>query len=1536
MTQFQFEAWPTEFKVITQHFGVNPGDYAEFGLPGHEGIDLRADIGSKILCVAPGRVSQVHPDNDVHNYGTFVRVQHEDGYESTYAHLQEIRVQPNQTVQAGQILGVAGKSGNVTGPHLHLTLKRKNGTPTIYPHNIIDPTPFLMPLKEEAWGDATYVRDTIPDGTVFEPGQRFTQTWTLRNSGDLRWEGCSLRRLRGDAMGAPERIALPNIPPNAEAPVMVEFMAPREAGSYIGVYQPSDAEGVLFGDPIWIAIEVPARAMEQPEIRPSDGFVRCVNTEFVVDDERFRFIGVNQRGLVHYGHRQSDPLQHSRHHHVSSQLRAAYEMGARVVRLFLPDKDATVAKIAERLRTVIEIIKVDFPDLYLLPALTNLYNDVPFYVPGDDGYFANAGGRDLLNESFFKETYAENYLPFVEQIVTEFRNEPNIFAWEIGNELKLDRGNPHDAEDPLPWLFIKFNRKVAARIKSLDPNHLVTTGMKSTHHAWLHTPALQEALYDSPNIDFITIHSYEGMWDQEGDARVYDDAALATRLNKPFIVEEAGFDVNLFADRAAKHREHLDKWLMLGARGYMPWGFIHAHEIGDGDNDVGFGVNHGDFDNLRQLFQEYAGSINLVSRGFVPHAAPLPASRGATARSVVGFAFLDYQRRFLENPTPDDPVNDALDKGVSVRRAAVTPGQFYWKAIGIHHLEPAENTGKHAIFVDALDEHGGQTRHGPLQVEWGWEGQQPDQESRPQKFEKPTSEPGTNLQLTKASHWIRIGGDGLPSDVVQGMHTDHDDEPGPNGETWNSRGHHSFYVVFQKTQAAAESVDDDQIETPAEEEGEESQTQIFIPIVWNQNARMKKIPTREKLGIDANAPIHASSGKIGMQVSDPGIIADTGVGWVRINFILGERWSHPTDQHRVDNRTWEESYRAIINGFTNRNLKIYGLISNEAVRRHPDGRFRQPPTGDPLADDWIQEYVATFVTIARLFRDELEVIESFNEPDDWKQGRFGWNDRDRNWIHPHWFAAMLEAIYRAMRAPTNADLHHIRLVSGPLQGLAVNGNAGSRYLKEVYSYGRQVLGWGVRRPVPFDGIGYHLYIAENPREPASEIPTMYNDFMNELRDVISLHEGGVKPIYLSEYGWDTRHMSEEKQAVCMRIGLQTLLDDPSVALGVWFCTQDFEKQYGIFHQHSLERKQSYGAFHAICHQLTTVTAATQNSVATLDRQDIGDSIQLTDNATYVRETDQVFDGTVMPAGTRFTKRWVLKNSGTSTWTGDYKLAQVPGESAGITGPHSVAIATGVPGAEVAIAVELTAPLMAGTHVSTWRMMSPDGEFFGQRVWTQIVVDAETAPRAMRTGSGSATMERAAESAVASPRLMHGEATARSPQPLKPEQMGGKTLKEYDPELYVAWSEHIKQGFENNTIMFNRILEGFMQPYRTSIWLYRILFGVGILAFVVSVAMAIWSDRSLAQVGGAALFGGLGLAAVLSFFVSRPLQALEENLQFITWLGIVYNTYWSRVTYAMDHDTFHKQIEDANNDAINSIKEMLDKHAAQSKSRPGLR
>lgn len=144
--EFKFEVWPTEFRQITQHFGVNPQNYAQFGLPGHEGVDIMAPMNAKVFAVAPGRIKMVETDPSKHAYGIHVRIEHRDGYETIYGHFQEARVQVGQQVQAGDLIGLADNTGNSFGSHLHITLKKQGAQMGSWPLGFIDPTPFLLPL----------------------------------------------------------------------------------------------------------------------------------------------------------------------------------------------------------------------------------------------------------------------------------------------------------------------------------------------------------------------------------------------------------------------------------------------------------------------------------------------------------------------------------------------------------------------------------------------------------------------------------------------------------------------------------------------------------------------------------------------------------------------------------------------------------------------------------------------------------------------------------------------------------------------------------------------------------------------------------------------------------------------------------------------------------------------------------------------------------------------------------------------------------------------------------------------------------------------------------------------------------------------------------------------------------------------------------------------------------------------------------------------------------------------------------------------
>ena len=516
-------------------------------------------------------------------------------------------------------------------------------------------------------------------------------------------------------------------------------------------------------------------------------------------------------------------------------------------------------------------------------------------------------------------------------------------------------------------------------------------------------------------------------------------------------------------------------------------------------------------------------------------------------QSVAGFDFRRYNEEYLarnatratgtgQNGTSAATIaNDAQEYAVRIIPAAVAPDQLYWRVIGVRHLDPAENTGKHNLYAELLDEAGDRVRDPNVQLQRGWEGQRADESAPLVRFDKGDNEPAANIPIDPNQKlWVSIASD-LPSDKVENLHTKHADEPGPNGELWNSIGHHSYYVIFQRTRHAA-------------------------------------------------APVHAPS------------------------------------------------------------------------------------------DD-----------------------------------------------------------------------------------------------------------------------------AEKP--PVDTTPP-----------------------------------------------LQAIEDD----------------------------------------------------------------------ATYINGRDAIPALAVMQPGQRFEQVWHLANSGNSQWNTSYRAVCVGGSP--LNAPTAVPTAPCAPNAEIAITVPFVAPNEAGPHYSVWRMVNEQGAPFGERLWLLIQVAAPT--ESATNGTPPPT-----------PRNVRPSATPTQPEPGQPnprlpESSPGAVR---DPELYAAWKKHIENGFANNELMFKQLLNGFLNPYWTTVWMYRILFGLGVASFLVAAGLSIFAGKE----GYTLVFGGLSAISLLAYFFNRPLQALEENLQFITWLGLIYNSYWTRLVYLNSQPDVQKGIKDATDDAIQRIQELMAAHAKSSGKRPTL-
>jgi murein DD-endopeptidase MepM/ murein hydrolase activator NlpD len=102
----------------------------------HEGTDMAGSYGTPVYATADGVVTHAGWDN---GYGRLIKIQHDFGVETRYAHLSQVRVEVGQRVSRGDRIGDMGNSGRSTGTHLHYEV-RLGGT-------AVNPMTFIKAAK---------------------------------------------------------------------------------------------------------------------------------------------------------------------------------------------------------------------------------------------------------------------------------------------------------------------------------------------------------------------------------------------------------------------------------------------------------------------------------------------------------------------------------------------------------------------------------------------------------------------------------------------------------------------------------------------------------------------------------------------------------------------------------------------------------------------------------------------------------------------------------------------------------------------------------------------------------------------------------------------------------------------------------------------------------------------------------------------------------------------------------------------------------------------------------------------------------------------------------------------------------------------------------------------------------------------------------------------------------------------------------------------------------------------------------------------
>lgn len=126
-------------------------------------------------------------------------------------------------------------------------------------------TPQAVTVNQAQW-----VSQSIADDTNFTPGQTFTMTWHLRNSGTSTWTTkYVLRYFSGSTFGAPKEIAMTQaVPPGGEIDISIPMKAPAAPGSYQTNWVMSSELRANFKEPVFLKIKVAVPGTATPTPKP--------------------------------------------------------------------------------------------------------------------------------------------------------------------------------------------------------------------------------------------------------------------------------------------------------------------------------------------------------------------------------------------------------------------------------------------------------------------------------------------------------------------------------------------------------------------------------------------------------------------------------------------------------------------------------------------------------------------------------------------------------------------------------------------------------------------------------------------------------------------------------------------------------------------------------------------------------------------------------------------------------------------------------------------------------------------------------------------------------------------------------------------------------------------------------------------------------------------------------------------------------------------------------------------------------------------
>jgi len=193
------------------------------------------------------------------------------------------------------------------------------------------------------------------------------------------------------------------------------------------------------------------------------------------------------------------------------------------------------------------------------------------------------------DQRWFETFYKEKDLPHIEEVVTRFRNRPEIAIWEVMNEPWC--GANGEADDPKCYASMQsWAADTTGLIRRLDPCRPISLGLMGQRNLSREKKAYR-ALQSLSTVDIVSIHAQLKLWyEDDGELDV------ARELGKPVLLGEVYKEVykpdgklrnsEALTRRAAKVDIDVHQALERGIAGYLLWNYVPAQTDSDGQRVV--------------------------------------------------------------------------------------------------------------------------------------------------------------------------------------------------------------------------------------------------------------------------------------------------------------------------------------------------------------------------------------------------------------------------------------------------------------------------------------------------------------------------------------------------------------------------------------------------------------------------------------------------------------------------------------------------------------------------------------------------------------------------------------------------------------------------------------------------------------------------------------------------------------------------------------------------------------------------------------